>query len=289
VTRVTLPSFAKVNLFLQILGKRPDGYHELVTLFERIDLADELTLEEIPGNRIDIRCDHPDVPTDETNLVAKAVERYRQAADGWPQGIRITLEKKIPVGAGLGGGSSNAAAALQGLQVLSGGRLEQAKLQQIARELGADVPFFLSPAPWALGTGRGDLIQPLALKARLWHLLVYPRFLVPTKAVYQAFTLTPQNPDVRLLTETLREKTQVREINDLLFNSLEPTVEALYPAIRHVKAAIQSQGGCARPMVSGSGSTVMAVCASEEEAQSALRSMQSQAPEWQFFLASTRV
>ena len=188
----------------------------------------------------------------------------------------------------MGGGSSNAAATLQGLQVLSGGRLEQGKLQQIARELGSAVPFFLSPTPWALGPGRGELIQPLALKARLWHLLVYPRFLVPTKAVYQAVTLTPPGPDVRLLTDALREKTQVREINDLLFNSLEPTVEALYPAIRHVKAAIQSQGGCARPMVTGSGSTVMAVCVSEEEAKNSLHALQSRAPEWQLFLASTR-
>lgn len=296
MTGVTLPSFAKVNLFLQVVGKRPDGYHDLVTLFERIDLADRLTLEEIPGNRVEIRCGHPDVPTDGTNLAAKAVELYRQAA-GWPQGIRITLEKKIPVGAGLGGGSSNAAAALQGLQILSGGRLEQGKLQQIARHLGADVAFFLSPSPWVLGTGRGDLIQPLALKARLWHLLVYPRFPIPTKAVYQAFVssaglragLTPPGPDVRLLTDALREKTQVREINDLLFNSLEPTVEALFPAIRHVKATMHSQGGLVRPMVSGSGSTVMALCASEEEARVALGALQSRAEDWQFFLASTRV
>ncbi len=287
MTRVTLPSFAKVNLFLEVLGKRPDGYHELVTLFERIDLADQLTLEEIPGNRIEVLCDHPDVPQDGSNLVAKAVERYRQAV-GWPNGIRITLEKRIPVAAGLGGGSSNAASTLQGLQILSGGRLEQGRLQQIARELGADVAFFLSPTPWALGTGRGDQIQPLDLKVQLWHLLVYPRFPVPTKAVYQAFALTPPGPDVRLLTNALREKTQVREVNDLLFNSLEPTVEALYPVIRHVKATIQSQGGLARPLVSGSGSTVMALCASEEQAQAAVRSLQSEEREWQLFVASTR-
>ena len=286
MTRVTLPSFAKVNLFLQVVGTMPDGYHELVTLFERIDLADQLTLEEIQGNQIEIRCDHPDVPTDGTNLAAKAVDLYRQAT-GWPQGIRITLEKKIPVGAGLGGGSSNAAATLQGLQILSGGRLEQEKLQQMARSLGADVAFFLSPSAWALGTGRGDEIQPLDLEARFWHLLVYPRFPIPTKGVYQAFTLTPLGPDVRLLTNALREKTQVRDVNDLLFNSLEPTVEALYPAIRHVKATMQSRGGLVRPMVSGSGSTVMALCGSEEEAQTALKALQSEGQEWQFFLAST--
>ena len=286
MTRVTLPAYAKVNLFLNVLGKRPDGYHELVTLFERIDLADQVTLETIPGGRVEAVCDHPDVPVDGSNLVARAAVAYQEAA-GWKQGVRIVLEKKIPVAAGLGGGSSDAAATLQGLQILSGSRLPEEKLVEIARNLGADVAFFLSRVPWAMGTGRGDQIQPVDLKAHLWHLLVYPRFPVPTKAVYQAFSLTAPGPDVKLLFDALRDS-QVPRIRQFLFNALEPTVEAMYPALRSVKATIQSTGGMNRSLVSGSGSTVVAVCSSREEAVAAADALRLEKADWQVFVASTR-
>ncbi|MBI3318767.1 MAG: 4-(cytidine 5'-diphospho)-2-C-methyl-D-erythritol kinase, partial [Candidatus Omnitrophica bacterium] len=132
---VTLPSYAKVNLHLRVLGKRPDGAHELLTLFERIDLSDELTVSGIPGHRIEVECDSPEVPTDASNLAFKAAEGFRQAL-GLEEGLRISLKKQIPVAGGLGGGSSNAAATLLALQRLFGSPLPHEKLLRAAAALG---------------------------------------------------------------------------------------------------------------------------------------------------------
>ena len=282
---VTLPAYAKVNLYLDVLGKRPDGYHELLTLFERVDLADEVTIELKPGKQLELECNHPAVPRDGTNLSLRAAETYQQAA-GWFQGLRIVLKKRIPVAGGMGGGSSNAAATLHGLQMLSGEALPKEKLFQLANGLGADVAFLLAQVPWALGRGRGDQIEPLSLSTRLWHLLIAPGFPIPTKAVYQAFALTAPGPDVRLLEDALRSSDLPR-VRGLLFNALEPTVEALYPAIRHVKATVEKKAGLPRPMVSGSGSTVFVVCASQEEAEEGCRALKKREPRWDLFVAST--
>ncbi len=287
MTSVTLPAYAKVNLYLDVVGKRPDGYHELVTLFERIDLADEITIEVLAADRIEVCCDHPDVPLDETNLVVRAAQAYRQVA-GWRGGFRITLKKRIPVAGGLGGGSSDAASTLLGLQKLTSAGLPEREILRLGSGLGADVPFFLAQVPWALGRGRGDELEPLTLPARLWHLLVAPGFPIPTQAVYRAFSLTAVGPDVKLLFCALRDN-YVPKIRDLLFNTLEPTVEALYPAIRHVKEMIQNTAGIARPLVSGSGSTVIAVCSSREEAEAAAESLRRREPGWGVTVASTGV
>ncbi|MCM8811459.1 MAG: 4-(cytidine 5'-diphospho)-2-C-methyl-D-erythritol kinase [Candidatus Omnitrophica bacterium] len=295
MTRLTLPSYAKVNLYLDIVGRYPDGYHQLVTLFERIDLSDELTMETVRGDRVDFFCDHPDVPTDTSNLVVRAVEKYRQAS-GWDAGLRITLKKRIPVGAGLGGGSSNAASALKGANILAGNLLPEGELSGIAGRLGADVSFFWSHRAWALGTGKGDRIEPVSISARLWHLLVYPSVLIPTRQVYEAFSvsdglarsLTASKPDVKLLVDALRDNQQVPKIRRFLFNALEPTVEALYPALQHVKQTIQTKAELSNPLISGSGSTVMALCGSREESEKAAWAIRQAEPGWGVFVASTR-
>jgi len=286
VNAVTLPAYAKVNLFLDVVGKRPDGYHELVTLFERVDLADEVTVEIFPGDGTEIRCSDPQVPCDRTNLAARAVEGYRAIA-GWPSGVRIILKKQIPVAGGLGGGSSNAATTLLALQRLSPRPISQQELLHLAKGLGADVPFFLTEEARALGRGRGDECEPVVSPVRFWHLLAAPGFPIPTKAVYQAYSLTASGADVRLLIRALRDNDASKAF-DLLFNALEPTVERLYPAIRHVKEAIRSVGGLPRPMVSGSGSTVMALCGSQAQAQAAAQALKAHQPEWQVFVAQTR-
>ena len=290
---VTLPAYAKVNLYLDVVGKRSDGYHELVTLFERVDLADTLTLELIPGKEIEVRCDDPQVPCDGTNLVARAADAFRKVLNS-SEGIRITLRKEIPVAAGLGGGSSDAAATLLGLQELMGNPLPRQELARLAKGLGADVPFFLTPDPLVLGKGRGDELESLDARPHLWHLLVFPGFPIPTKQVYQAYRpstelragLTHPKPDVRLLIRALRDN-HVPGMSDLLFNALEPTVEVLYPALRHVKATLR-RVGLTRPMVSGSGSTVMALCASKEEAAAAAQILGEQEPGWRLMVVGTK-
>ncbi len=328
---VSVPAYAKVNLFLDVVGKRPDGYHSLVTLFERIDLADRLTVELTGDGRIECLCDSPQVPVDGTNLAVRAAFAYRQATND-SLGIRIQLKKQIPVAAGLGGGSSDAAATLLALQQLSSNRLSEAELDRIARQLGSDVPFFLAQRPWALGRGRGEELEPVTFPMSLWHLLVYPNVPISTRAVYQAFTpsarlrgasqvyrlsfprkwesdphfheddsqkrrriwdapslrtgLTAPGADVTLICRALREN-HVRQVEELLFNALEPTVEALYPVVREVKATIRRVTH-SRPLVSGSGSTVLALCATEQEAQRVAQRLRERETGWQMFVAATR-
>ena len=207
----------------------------------------------------------------------------------------MTLKKEIPVAAGLGGGSSNAAATLLGLDELSGGLLRKTKLLEIGKSLGADVPFFLSGATWGLGKGRGDDVTALRFPARLWHLLVWPGFPILTKAVYEAFhpsassggRLTPPGPDATLLLDALRDN-QALEIRSHLFNALEPTVEALYPAIREVKSVMEREGMISHPMVSGSGSTVFGVCFSREQAQRSAQVLRKLKPQWRVEVAATK-
>ncbi len=282
---VHLPASAKVNLHLAVLGKRPDGYHELLTLFERISLADEVIVEAGPGRDIELRCGSPEVPSDRTNLAVRAAEEFRRVS-GWRDGVRIHLKKRIPVGGGLGGGSSDAAAVLLALQRLSGSVLPAERLMECARSLGSDVPFFAANVPWALGRDRGDRIEPVPLTATLWHLLVTPDFLIPTKNVYQAFKLTGPNPDATLLIRALEQR-KISMIRDLLFNALEPTVEALYPEMRRVKAELEEIAGLSRLMVSGSGSSVFALCGSREEAESAAEKIKGQRPSWQVHAVKT--
>ena len=165
---------------------------------------------------------------------------------------------------------------------------------ECARSLGADVAFFAADVPWALGRDRGDRIEPLPLAARLWHLLVTPDFQVPTKEVYGVYRassglragLPPSIPDVRLLLRAL-EDGEIGQARGLLFNTLDPTVEALYPAIRVVKTVMETAGGLVRPCVSGSGSTVFSVCESEAEARTAAERIRRQKPGWTVTVAKT--
>ncbi len=293
-TSVTLPAYAKVNLYLEVVGRRPDGYHELLTLFERIDLADEVTVTAAPGEEIALQCDAPEVPQDRTNLVVQAAQAYRTVAC-WSQGLTITLKKKIPAAAGLGGGSSDAATTLLALQKLNPSPLSAQDLHVCARLLGADIPFFLKETPWAIGRGRGDELEPVQFPIRLWHLCVTPNVKIATRAVYQALVSTPdegnltsKKPGATLLFSALKEQ-DIGKVRTTLFNGLEPTVEALYPVIRDVKAAIEKHGGLERPCVSGSGSTVFAVCSSAQEAQKACEALKRVAPDWRIRVAQTRV
>lgn len=231
-----------------------------------------------PPGALEFTCDAPGVPSDATNLAVRAAQLYREAS-GWRDGLRLRLDKKIPAGGGLGGGSSDAAAALLALQRISGEALPLERLMKCARSLGADVAFFAADVPWALGRDRGDLIEPLPLQASLWHLLVTPDFPIPTKEVYGAFRLTAKPRKIEPLLEAFRNGT-VSSVRELLYNALEPAVEGLYPQIRRVKSEME-QAGLKKPMISGSGSTVFAVCESREEAESAAEKIKKRQPSWQ--------
>jgi 4-diphosphocytidyl-2-C-methyl-D-erythritol kinase len=186
-----LPSFAKVNLGLEVLGTRADGYHELRTLFQTITLHDDVELRP-HATAIEIRCDHPGVPTDRTNLAHRAASELRRFA-GIAKGVTITITKRIPVAGGLGGGSSNAAVVLMGLDRLWRLGLGAARLHPLARRLGADVPFFLMGGT-ALGLGRGDEVYPLLRQVRAHVVVVDPGRPLSTAAVFRRLDqgLTPR-------------------------------------------------------------------------------------------------
>ncbi|MFH0752982.1 MAG: 4-(cytidine 5'-diphospho)-2-C-methyl-D-erythritol kinase [Candidatus Omnitrophota bacterium] len=264
---VIIPAYAKLNLTLTILGRRPDGFHALSTLFERIDLHDDLTFALKPEGVIKISCDDPRVPCDERNLVYKAA-RLLIDAKNVKKGVHVTIKKRIPVAAGLAGGSSNAAAALMGLNRLWDMGLSRVKLVQYAARLGSDVAFFLYDVPFALGAGRGEIIKPLDIRMRLWHFLVVPKAPVLTKDVYGCYAqmhpgLTKPRADDTII-RSLR-KNNPAAVGRALVNDLEAPILSLKPHLGKLKRRVGAQDvlGVA---FSGSGPSVYAVVASEEKA-----------------------
>ena len=268
---LTLSSYAKLNLALRVVGRRPDGFHELVTLFERIDLHDDIVFAAAKDGQFSIRCDDKRVPCDGRNLIWKAA-RVLAEGENVNKGARIVIKKRIPVAAGLAGGSSNAAAALLGLNRLWCLKLSRAELLSYARMIGSDVAFFLHDVPFALGTGRGDVIKPVAVKAKLWHFLVVPQAPLLTKDVYGHFAPRFTKPvgDVNIMLRSL-EKNDPPGVGAGLFNDLEVPILALKPHLGKLKERV-ARRDVLGVSFSGSGPSVFAVVASEKEAK-ALKKM----------------
>lgn len=236
---------AKINLNLRILGKRPDGFHELETFMVPISLADELHFTK-RDQGISMTCSDPSLPCDSSNLVWKAVEIFFKMF-GVSEGIEIHLEKKIPHGAGLGGGSSDAATVLLTLREIFNVKVSDEVLAKLASEMGSDIPFFIyQQAAWC--RGRGEVIEPTAGFGHYEGILVHPGFGVPTPWAYKTYA---QNPS-----------TGERGV-DLgivaLQNDLEPAVFSKYAWIPTVKNWFRSQGEVLDSMMSGSGSAVFAL------------------------------
>ncbi len=266
---------AKLNLYLRVLGRRPDGYHELETLFERVDLADELTVE--PADTLTLTCSDPSLSCGEDNLILQAA-RLLQREAGILAGARLHLEKRIPIAAGLGGGSSDAAAALTGLNRLWGLGLDRSRLIELAARLGSDVPFFLSPEPFATGWGRGERCEGLGGSVRLAHVLVVPPERLSTKEIYAGahFDLTARKPSISIVTHALRNGS-LGELADGLWNDLEPEAIRRCPVIATIQAHLREQG-CLGVLVSGSGSSVFGLCADVTQAHEVVSRIRSRAP-----------
>lgn len=264
ITEVKSP--CKVNLLLNILGKRPDGFHELETVMHPVNLCDGLMLER-GGAGIQLTCDEPALRTDSGNLVHRAAAAFLQAAH-INEGVRIHLEKKIPLAAGLGGGSGNAATTLLGLNELFGQPLSPEELRQIAASLGSDIPFFLQPKP-ALATGRGEMVQPLdffpALKGAAC-LLIHPGFGIATAWAYQQLARFPaalngQPGRARKLIALLQTANLAAAANEF-YNSLEAPVLEKFPLLAIYQDFLRAHGAVAA-LMSGSGSTTFAIAPNE--------------------------
>ncbi len=263
---------AKVNLGLAVQARRADGYHDISTIFLKISLADTLRFETTAGEIV-IHCDHPEVPCDERNLIHQAAAALQ--ALGPERGVRVHVQKRIPVAAGLGGGSSDAAATLLGLNTLWGLQLRRSELLPYAARLGADVPFFLSPSAAALGSGRGDELIPLACPQALFLVLVKPPIAVSTASVYGQFRfeLTERPKDTTILKQYL-ESGDIAGLGAVCWNDLETVVTSQFPVVQEVKQALD-QPGTYGVCMSGSGPTVYALCPSQEVAQRVAMSVQS--------------
>jgi 4-diphosphocytidyl-2-C-methyl-D-erythritol kinase len=280
---VRVPAYAKVNLRLDVLGRRADGYHELRTIFQAISLHDTLVLETMRERGIDLRIAGNSQLAGEPgkdNLVYRAIEELGREI-GFQHGVRAMLTKRIPVGRGLGGGSSDAAAALLGLLRLAGKRIEAARLLEIASRLGADVPFFLHGGR-ALGIGRGDEIYPLPDAPRRQVLVISPHEIaVPTKDAYQWLSeeLTKGADPTKLMRFcALCWSPQ----GGVLSNDFEAAVFPRYPRLAAIKRELLQQGA-AEASLAGSGSAVFGVYQHPAKARRAARAF----PKDQVFICST--
>jgi 4-diphosphocytidyl-2-C-methyl-D-erythritol kinase len=261
-TALEKSSPGKVNLLLNILGKRPDGFHELETVLQPVNLCDRLTLER-RGGTVELSCSDATLPADARNLVHRAATAFLQAAKS-SDGVRIQLEKKIPLAAGLGGGSGNAATTLLALNELFDRPLAAAKLGELAAALGSDVPFFLQNQP-ALATGRGEKIQPLenfpALRGKAF-LLIHPGFGIATPWAYQNLARFPEASNgpagrAQKLIAGLQAG-DLRAVSGEFYNSLEAPALEKYPVLALFQEFLRANGALAA-LMSGSGSTTFAI------------------------------
>jgi 4-diphosphocytidyl-2-C-methyl-D-erythritol kinase len=280
-----------VNLGLRIVGRRADGYHLLESLFVPLDLADRVVIEVCDTGSVDLQVegDVPGVPEDGSNLAVRAALAFLAAGE-IPSGLRLLLEKRIPVAAGLGGGSSDAAAVLRGLARIYPGSVSPRELHELALGLGADVPYFLDPRP-ALVTGIGEEIQPIAGFPAFSLLLAHPGIPLATRDVYGAYrasraALTPVPAG-----STMRRASALREGDDqalkqLLENDLEPAAVQLCPGIDELRKILGGSGALAVAM-SGSGPTVYGIFR-DQIAASQARDRLKLAPPARSWLVSTR-
>jgi 4-diphosphocytidyl-2-C-methyl-D-erythritol kinase len=285
---ITFPSFAKINWSLQILGKRPDGYHEVKTLLQTISLHDDIHFEVSGTSEISLSCDDPAVPTDEQNLIVRAAlalrNRYRLN-----RGVRIRLEKSIPAQGGLGGASSNAAVSLLALAKLWKLETTGSALLEMASSLGADVPFFLRGGT-ALATGTGTNLSVLEDKANpdVQHLiLITPNARVSTARAYAALrspALTTSDTDPILSSsrdEANSGHSQLSPLQNSLRNDFESVIFDIEPEIRRTKETLL-QAGALGALLAGSGSTVFGIFADQDDQQRALNEIKLE-PGWRIF------
>lgn len=280
---ITVTAPAKINLFLEVLGKRPDGYHELETVMQEIDLADTLTLE-TTGGGMELTCSEPGVPCDESNLVWKAVRLFQEET-GVRGGVKAHLVKRIPVAAGLGGGSSDAAAALKGLNILHAKGLSDATLMGMAAQIGSDVPFFIKGGT-ALCRGRGEAVTPLAVRHRFWYVLLYPDIKVSTAEVYNnlRIDLTTEKKDANLTYKALLSDSGKR-LSLSLFNRLEEVALRLYPELQGFKDLLESNLSDG-VMISGSGSAIFGHCENKDKGEKVRGKLQEQGVEKTFVVSN---
>ena len=257
---------AKINLYLNVVGKRDDGYHNLETVFHSIGLHDEVILRKRPKTEITVHCEHPDVPSDSRNLAYRAAQLLRDYVGGF-SGLEIQIHKRIPVAAGLAGGSANAAAVLYGVNELYALGLSKDVLMKIGAQLGADVPFCLHGGA-AFGTGIGDILTSLTALSDVPLVLINPGIAISTADIFKNLDITlTKGKKESIIIETCIEKNDLVSIGENLYNLLEVPVFSKHPQLAVLKTQLSTQAGCHGALMSGSGATLFALMENITEAQ----------------------
>ena len=280
---LTLKAYAKINLALDVLYKRPDGFHEVAMIMQAVNLADEVTLSSRPGDIV-LTVSRTDLPADASNLAYRAAALLKEYT-GCGQGVHIALDKHIPMAAGLAGGSADAAAVLKGLNTLWDLRLGMAELSKLAARLGSDVPFCLFNGTM-LAAGRGEMVTPLPPLPACYVVLAKPPADVPTAWVYRQFKpdRVAVRPDIAAMCKAL-EQGRLDGVADKLANVLESVTIPAHPEIARIKKCMLHCGAMAA-LMSGSGPTVFGLVSSLDQTESIVSRLKAEGvPE--IFVAET--
>lgn len=272
---VTALAPAKLNLFLEVLAKRPDGYHEIESLMVAVDLYDTLEFTDDPSGEITLVCDDPSLPTNGRNLVVKAALRLRAEARV-DRGVKISLHKEIPAQAGLGGGSSDAAATLRALDLLWRTDLGDERLSRLAGEVGSDVAFFLH-GPAAICRGRGERVEAVKMPGPLHFVLICPPVGVGTAAAFQA-VVVPDTP--RSIGPAVAALGDANALGPLLFNRLQDAAEAVEPSLAITRELLKDHGPphLSGHLMSGSGSAHFGLARDLAAARNAAEALRRRGP-----------
>jgi 4-diphosphocytidyl-2-C-methyl-D-erythritol kinase len=286
VRAIRIHAPAKVNLRLKVMAREADGYHQLETIFQGLEFGDDVAVRPV-GDGVHIEVDGPVPCADVENLAYRAAEAFRRRA-GISQGVAIRLAKRIPAGGGLGGGSSDAAAVLKALNVLFEGELEVAELDRMAADLGADVPYFLSPSPLALAWGRGDRCLPVPALPSAPVLLCLPDVEVHTPAAFAELARARETEPTPAPAGVLDPKalTTWQGIAGLAVNDFEPVVFEMHPVLGTLHAAMVATGPVVC-LLAGSGGAVFAVYDGTAGRDAALAVLSSRFPGQRFVATST--
>ncbi len=294
--RCVLLAPAKINLYLEIIGDRPDGFHELAMVMQSVDLCDRITIARAGTQDISLKCKHPLVPSDETNLAYRAADLMRQEfAEVYARfgGVKIEIEKNIPVGAGLAGGSGNAAAVLVGMNQLWQLGLTSVELERLGAKLGSDVPFCINGGT-ALATGRGEQVSPLTdVQAYCAVLAKYQSLSVSTPWAYQTYRKQFESTYVREADDLAARQNRVHsgpmvaaisqkdpeQISQLLYNDLEKVVLPEHPKVQELKETMARSPQAKGVMMSGSGPTVFALAGSQADANEMVKAVRAALPD----------
>ncbi len=279
---------AKLNLYLEVEGQREDGYHEIKTLFERVSVYDRMSVELSPAGTT-IETSDPGIPTGPGSLLFDTISSFK-VASGINADFSVRIEKNIPIGAGMGGGSSDVASLLISLNRITGNRLSSDTLLEIGGSLGADVPFFLTGASFGLGTGRGDIVRTVETGPKLGHVIVNPPLQVSTKMIYDrvpGFTLTKDDAWDRILALFLGKK-DPGFLTGYLRNDLQQIALQEYRFLGDVISFL-TRLGAQKALMTGSGPTIFGIFDAEfiDEAESEARKRFPEKEGWKVFAAYT--